>query len=80
MIGLLEGEALVVAGEAETDGAIPSDPQDEMALACAVEGLADLIVSGDRCLLQLEEYQGIHIITVRELLERLTIEPESQAT
>jgi putative PIN family toxin of toxin-antitoxin system len=74
LITLLEQEALVVPGKANTKGAIPDDPQDEMVLACAVDGLADLIVSGDRHLLDLKEYRDIPIITAREFLERLRTE------
>jgi predicted nucleic acid-binding protein len=36
--------------------AIPGDPADNHIFACAVEGHADLIVSGDRDLLRLGEY------------------------
>jgi putative PIN family toxin of toxin-antitoxin system len=71
LIDLLEQDALVVPGEAKTAGAIPQDPTDEMVVACAVEAGADLIVSGDRHLLDLSAFQGIPIITVRAFLERL---------
>ena len=56
-------------------GTIPADPVDEMVLACAVEGQADLIVSGDRHLLDLGEYQGIPIVTAREFLGWLQTAP-----
>lgn len=72
---LLEREALVVPGEIDATGATPADPTDDMVLACAVEGQADLIVSGDRHLLDLGEYQGIPIVTAREFLERLQTAP-----
>ena len=68
---LLEQDALVVPGEIDATGAVPADPADDMVLACAVEGQADLIVSGDRHLLDLGEYQGIPIVTARQFLERL---------
>lgn len=71
LVTLLEQDALVVPGVADATGAIPDDPQDEMILACAIEGMADLIVSGDRHLLDLGEYQGIQILTAREFLNRL---------
>ena len=71
LVRLLEQDALVVPGQADTSGAIPADPQDEMVLACALDGRADLIVSGDRHLLDLGEYQGIPILTAREFLARL---------
>jgi predicted nucleic acid-binding protein len=46
-----------------------------MVLACAVEAGADLIVSGDRHLLDLDIRQGIPILTVRQFLERLDKAP-----
>ena len=73
---LLEQDALVVPGETEATGTISADPADDMVLACAVEGQADLIVSGDRHLLNLvDAYQGIPIVTAREFLERLQAAP-----
>lgn len=42
--------------------AIPNDPDDNHIIACAVEGCANLIVSGDRHLLSLAEYEGIPIV------------------
>jgi putative PIN family toxin of toxin-antitoxin system len=75
LIDLLEEDALVVPGEAATSGAIPRDPTDEMVLACALDAGADLIVSGDRHLLDLDVYQGIPILTVRQFLERLENAP-----
>ena len=50
---------------------IPADPKDEPVLACALDGQADLIVSGDQHLLTLADYRGIRILTVRQFLERL---------
>jgi putative PIN family toxin of toxin-antitoxin system len=41
---------------------IPDDPDDNRILECAVEGKADLIVSGDRTLLRLKSYSGIPIV------------------
>jgi putative PIN family toxin of toxin-antitoxin system len=75
LIAVLEQDALVVSGEVNTSGAIPDDPDDDKILACAVDGMVDLIVSGDRHLLALGEYKVISIITAREFLERLRSEP-----
>ena len=75
LVNLLEQDALVVPGKAETAGAIPKDPTDEMVLACAVETGADLIVSGDRHLLDLGAYRDIPVLTVREFLKRLESAP-----
>ena len=72
LVALLEHEALVLPGKTDVSGAIPADPDDEHVLACALEGLADFIVSGDRHLLELKEYQGIPILTVREFMDKLS--------
>ncbi len=53
---------------------ITEDPPDNRILECAVEGRADLIVSGNRRhLLRLKSYQGIAIITPTDLLRTLGI-------
>lgn len=72
LIGVLIEYAVMVEGKAEVADAIPDDPDDEIILACAIDGKADLIVSGDRHLLSLGEYNGVPIITVRGFLERLS--------
>lgn len=64
----LENVARVVEPQ-ETLSVIAEDPDDNRILECAVEGHADLIVSGDRHLLKLANYQGIVIVTVRQFLE-----------
>jgi hypothetical protein len=46
------------------------DPNDNMILATAVAADADAIVTGDRDLLVLQEYEGIPIVTAREFLDR----------
>lgn len=55
-------------------GAIPADPDDEKFLAMAMEGDASIIVSGDKHLLDLKEYQGITILTPRQFLDSLDAE------
>jgi putative PIN family toxin of toxin-antitoxin system len=47
---------------------VEDDPDDDRYLACATEGGADYIVSGDRHLLEIREYQGIPILTPRAFL------------
>lgn len=42
--------------------AIKDDPSDNVYLACALEGEADFVVSGDKHLKNLKSYQGIRII------------------
>ena len=70
LVALLERDALVVPGDADVAGSV-RDPADEMVLACAVEAQADVIVSGDRHLLDLDRYQDIPILTARQFLERV---------
>ena len=50
---------------------ITADPDDNKFLACALDGHADVIVSGDRHLLTLKRFHVIPILTARQLLERL---------
>ena len=47
---------------------VNEDPEDNKYLACALEGNADYIVSGDRHLLQLKTYRGIKILNPRSFL------------
>lgn len=42
---------------------VERDESDNRFIECAVEGEADLIVSGDRHLLSVGEYQGIRVVT-----------------
>jgi len=50
---------------------IKEDPPDNVFLACAKEGAADFIVSGDGHLLDLRTFQGIRIVTPHHFLEIL---------
>ena len=47
------------------------DPDDDAVLACALAADADLIVSGDRDLLRLKQYQDIPILQPAEALKRI---------
>lgn len=51
---------------------VSRDIKDNKVLSCAVEAKADYIVTGDKDLLVLKSYQGIKIVTPRELLSVLT--------
>ena len=50
---------------------VASDPDDDMFLACAISGHAEMIVSGDPHLLDVKEYGGIRIVTAAGFLEYL---------
>ena len=47
------------------------DPDDDWVIACAVAGEADVIVSGNRDLLDLEQVSDISILSARDFLARL---------
>ena len=47
------------------------DPADDMILACAIKGQADSIVTRDKDLLSLANYQGIAIITPEYFRQQL---------
>lgn len=55
------------------------DPKDRMILACAVGGNADIIVSGDKDLVVLNEYQGIPIVTPSNFLDIINPPTETSA-
>lgn len=48
---------------------IKKDPEDNKFIACALEGEADYIVSGDDHLLALKHYKDIQIVDSREFLK-----------
>ncbi|OGA23680.1 MAG: putative toxin-antitoxin system toxin component, PIN family [Betaproteobacteria bacterium RIFCSPLOWO2_02_FULL_67_26] len=47
------------------------DPDDKPLLACALAAQAELIVSGDRDVLELRQFRGLAIVTPAEALKRL---------
>ena len=47
------------------------DDPDNRILECAKEAKAELVVTGDRHLLQLKEFDAIKIVTIREFLDIL---------
>lgn len=46
------------------------DPDDNRILECAIEAMSDCIVTHDRHLLRIKNYQGIAILTPEEFLAR----------
>ncbi|MCK4401242.1 hypothetical protein KAW08_02915 [bacterium] len=59
--------------EQDVDGhlIIKEDPSDDSFIHCAVQGNADYIISGDKHLLNLEEYQGIKIVKPADFIKKL---------
>lgn len=52
--------------------AVCRDPDDDAILATAIAAQADLLVTGDKDLLELETYKGISIVTPAACLARLS--------
>ena len=50
---------------------VSADPPNEMFLAAALDINADVIVSGDKDLLEIESFRGIAIIFPRQFLDRI---------
>jgi putative PIN family toxin of toxin-antitoxin system len=48
---------------------VVKDEPDNRILECAITGRAEAIVSGDKDLLELREYRGVRILSLREYLE-----------
>ncbi len=55
----------------EIPDAIKDDPQDNIYLACAEQGKANFLVSGDTHLLKLRNFRNIPIVTAAEFLKLL---------
>lgn len=70
LIASLWSDALVVPGAVELRG-VSRDSTDDKFLACAMEALADCVVTGDPDLLVLKRYRGVDILSPREFLQRL---------
>jgi uncharacterized protein len=70
---LFDGYAALVGCVAPVELAEPvcRDPDDDLVLAAAISGDADLIVSGDDDLLTLGNYRGIGILSARDALTML---------
>ena len=49
---------------------VVKDEPDNRILECALAGRAKVIVTGDHALLELREYDGVRVISLRDYLER----------
>lgn len=70
LLAALLSKAEVTPGQLYLPG-VTRDPKDDAVVACAKEGQADVIVSGDQYLLALDEYEGIRVLTPRQFVEML---------
>jgi predicted nucleic acid-binding protein len=72
MVDDLRALAVVVSSASVPPRVVPTDADDRHVLAAALTGGADFIASGDkRDLLVMGSYQGIPILSAREILERI---------
>jgi putative PIN family toxin of toxin-antitoxin system len=53
--------------------AVLDDEPDNRILECAVTGHADVIVTGDRAMLNLKKYQEIRILSLRQFLDEISV-------
>ena len=72
VIDSLRTDAEMVAGLYEVHRS--TDPADDMFLACALEGRAEYIISGDVHLLEIGHYHGVLIVTPRQFAVVLAAE------
>lgn len=78
LIDLVEADTELTPGKLVLEG-VCRDPKDEIFIACAVEGKADYIVTGDEDLLDAGEYQGVKIIQPGEFVAMLdALEEQAQ--
>lgn len=75
LVRSVEEDALRTEGALIVEG-VCRDPKDDKLLACAVEGLADYLVTGDRDLLVLREFRGVRIVAPVEFV-RILAEAEA---
>jgi hypothetical protein len=71
LVETLREDGTLVPGSAAVHGAVLADPSDEKFLAAALDGGADMLVSGDKHLLALGSFQGMVILTPRQFLDQL---------
>jgi putative PIN family toxin of toxin-antitoxin system len=76
LLGLLPRVSFFVEGPLPVEPVIADDPDDDLVLATAVAAGADVIVSGDRHLLDVREHRGIPIVTPRSFLGLLDLEDD----
>ena len=56
--------------ETSTEVSVCRDPDDNKFISCAIDADAHFIVSGDKDLLDLKQYEGIRMITAADFVEK----------
>lgn len=69
-LGALLARAEVTPGQLHLPG-VTRDPKDDAVVACAQEGAADYIVTGDQDLLVLDMHGSTQVLTPRQFIEVL---------
>ena len=69
---LIREKASVVTADLYETERIKTDPTDNKFLACALEGKADYLVSGDNHLLEIKYFHGIQIIDAKTFVKKIT--------
>jgi putative PIN family toxin of toxin-antitoxin system len=67
-------EAVELVEPTEIPSVITRDPDDDHVLACAITARAEIIVSGDLDLLDLNNYRGIPIVKAAEAMQRIQMQ------
>ncbi|HIE55966.1 MAG TPA: putative toxin-antitoxin system toxin component, PIN family [Chromatiaceae bacterium] len=70
LLDLIEADAEMVPGELILSG-VCRDPKDDPFIACAVEGQAAYLVTGDADLLDMVAYQGVAMIRAYDFVRLL---------
>ena len=79
MLGALEQLATRVVVTVVVSG-IASHAEDDLVLAAAVSARVDYLVTGDKQLLKLGQYEGVIIVSPRDFLARLEQQEDEEAT
>ena len=66
-----EADTVTDANLLPTLHVVEKDPSDNKFIECAVALQADFIITGDRALLEIGEYDNIQIVTPREFIEAI---------
>ena len=69
-VAVVKATARTVTPTVELD-VVKEDPSDNRVIECAVSAGSDYIVTGDKDLLRLKQYDAIRVVTPAELLEIL---------
>ncbi len=72
----LPGKTRWIPGIRQAHGAVPADPKDDIVIAAALEAKAEYLISEDKHLLDLDQYQGIKIMNREQFgaeLDRLGV-------